>query len=146
MDASGRFIFFATEVHCVTRTSEDSKDGEKVVARLHELLDWSLFCGYTEYSMAGLQKWPLECRRACHFNELYFSRHRKNGEKAAEQIKEFIQSTHKINIDEARSCSALAAVTACRIEEKKCTGRRWCGGVWGCCSVLCSPPSPPSRS
>lgn len=130
VDASGRFIFTAAEVDCLTRASEDFDEGEKVVARLHALLDWGLLCGYTEYSVAGLHKWPVRCGRACHFDELYFSRYRKNGKKAAEQIKEFIQHVHNIHTDEAKLCIALAAVTACQIEQKKMHRTvAVCGGV-----------------
>lgn len=119
VDASGNFMFSAAEVECVTRATQNYALGKKVVDRLHALLDWGLFCGYTDYSVAGMRKWPLGCRGDCYFNRLHFSRYRENAEKTAKQTEQFIQEVQQLNLEKARLCTGMAAVTACRIEEKK---------------------------
>ena len=113
------FTFTSGDLNCLMQASQRPNFASATTRRFHALLDRGLFCGYTQYAVDVLRKWPVSCDSACHFGQLHFSRYRKNEEKTKEQAQQFLADVQAMNQEQAKICVALATVTACRIEERQ---------------------------
>ena len=106
------------DVKCLAKMQSGQEHLAGAHSRLYALLDWGLFCGYTRYSVSALRKWPISCEEDCHFGKLHFSRYRENEAKTREQGYAFMNSVQAMSKEQAQFCIVLAAIAACRIEEK----------------------------
>lgn len=101
---------------CLRNIVADEQRMVDTARRFESLLDWSLFCGFTKYSVGPIHKWPYSCEKFCLLDRLGFSSRRREME-INRQADAFMRAVSGMDQFRAEICSVLTIVTACIIEE-----------------------------
>ncbi|OEH77506.1 uncharacterized protein LOC34618618 [Cyclospora cayetanensis] len=109
--------FTRGDLNCLEKMQSGTGEVSGAMLRAHVLMDWGLFCGYTQYSVGVLRKWPVSCKADCLFDKLQFSGYEKQAGEAEDQGALFVVEVNTMSREQALQCTALAVATACRIEE-----------------------------
>lgn len=104
------------QLQCLLKLTDDTFK-KNVAKRLTTMLDWGLFCGYTQYSVASMRKWGVSCKDYCHFDELSFRKYGDNTKEARKEAEDTLETIREMDKEDVQVCMLLSVATACRIEE-----------------------------